>query len=393
MGIYLDNSATTRQYDTVTEEMLRWMKEDYGNPSSLHKMGLTAEKAIRASRSSISHALGVSDAEVYFTGSGTESDNTALFGAAKAKQRQGNRVIVSTIEHPAVLEACKRLAGMGFLIDYLGVDSSGQIRLDELEQAIRSDTILVSVMTVNNELGTVEPIWDIGQLLRKKESILFHSDGVQGFGKLPLNLSQWQVDMFSISGHKIHGPKGTGALYIRKGLLMEPHLVGGGQERGFRSGTENTPGVVGFGKAAELMEFNREKRIQQLAEVRTYLLEGIRAEIRDVELNSPERIFTVSTEAEGPRSSPSILNMSFLGCKGEALLHFLEQEEIFVSTGAACSSKKKGSHVLNAVGFSEERVDSAIRFSFSEFNTVEEMDRVLVALKNTVVRMRSLKRR
>lgn len=392
MGIYLDNSATTRQYDTVTEEMLRWMKDDYGNPSSLHKMGLTAEKAIRESRLRIAHALGVSDTEVYFTGSGTESDNTALFGAAKAKQRQGNRIIVSTIEHPAVLEACKRLASMGFLIDYLPVDQFGQICLDELEQAIRPETILVSVMTVNNELGTVEPIWDIGKLLRTKGSILFHTDGVQGFGKLPLHLSQWQVDLFSVSGHKIHGPKGMGALFVRKGLLLEPHLVGGGQERGFRSGTENTPGVVGFGKAAELMEFNWDKRILQLEKVRTYLLEGIRAEINDVELNSPEHTYN-GIPVEGKRSSPAILNMSFLGCKGEALLHFLEQEEIYVSTGAACSSKKKGSHVLNAVGFPEERIDSAIRFSFSEFNTVEEMDRVLVVLKNTVARMRSLKRR
>lgn len=401
MTIYLDNSATTRQYDLVTEEMLRWMQEEYGNPSSLHRMGLDAERGLKKARSEVAHLLGVASEEIVFTGSGTESDNTAIMGAAQGRRRRGNHIITTSVEHPAVLEACKRLSENGYRVDILPVDSFGAVRIEDLDQAITKETILVSVMTVNNELGTVEPIQAIGEMVKKKGDILFHSDGIQALGKLPIDLPSWQVDLFTISGHKIHGPKGTGALYVKKGFNLAPFLVGGGQERGLRSGTENTPALIGFGRACNLAEMTMDQRVQHMNKLRCYLKEGIRAEIPDALINSPELTWVDAggiQQAVDPQdgqaySSPSILNVSFLGCRGEVLLHSLEQNDIFVSTGAACSSRKKGSHVLQACDYSLERTDSAIRFSFSEYNSVEELDQVLEVLVKTVGWMRNMTRR
>lgn len=389
MLIYLDNSATTRQYNQVTEEMQKWMREEYGNPSSLHRMGLKAERGIRDARKSVAHSLGVTEEEIFFTGGGTEADNTAIFGAAKARRRRGDKIITTKVEHPAVLEACKRLEQSGFHVSYLNVNEFGGVNLQELEETLDDRTILVSVMTVNNELGTVMPIAAIGKLLQSRGEILFHSDGIQALGKVPIQLNNLPADLFSISGHKIHGPKGTGALYIRKGLAIEPYLIGGGQERGFRSGTENTPGVVGLGIATDIMEKTTHSRLQQLRLLRNYLLLGVQAEIPEIWVNSPE-----STDGDldslDPVGSPSILNISFLGCRGEVLLHSLEQEDIYVSTGAACSSRKKSSHVLTAANLSKERIEGAIRFSFSEYNTMQEMEYVLMTLKKTVTKMRKL---
>ena len=388
MFVYLDNSSTTRQYDCVTEEMTRLMKEEFGNPSSLHRMGLHAEKRVKEARESLALSLFVNPEELTFTGSGTESDNTALFGAAEAGKRKGNRIITSKIEHPAILEACKKLEKNGFIVNYIGVDSKGVIDRQELEQLLSDDVILVSVMAVNNELGTVEPIKEISGLVKEKTEALFHTDAVQAFGKIALFPEVQKIDLLSVSGHKIHGPKGTGALYVKKGTHIVPYLYGGGQEKGFRSGTENTPGIAGFGLAAKMMCENFDDRIRRMREAREYLLSGLKTEIADIVINSPEEV-----EGNGPVCCPSILNVSFSGCRGEVLLHSLEQRDIYVSTGAACSSKKKGSHVLAAAGLAAPLIEGTIRFSFSEFNTIEEMDYVLLELKKAVESMRKLLKR
>lgn len=387
MFVYLDNSATTKPYAEVVTETIKYMEDNFGNPSSLHRMGITAEKAIKTSRKSVAKSLGAYDEEIIFTSGGTESNNMALFGVANARKRRGNRIITSKIEHPAILESCRRLEATGFQIEYIDVDSKGVVNLQALESAIDDKTILISIMEVNNEIGAVQPIDEIISLKKKYEKqlgseLIFHVDAVQSYGKLPFNLKNSDIDLMSISGHKIHGPKGIGALYIRKGLSIEPYIYGGGQERSMRSGTENVPGIVGIGKATEMAFNNRIKRLETMKIAKNYLLEGIKAEIKDFRINSQEV------------GIPSILNLSFSGIRGEVLLHTLEQYDIYVSTGSACSSNRKGqSHVLKAMGLSDVEIQGAIRFSFSEFNTTTEMDYVLFNLKNTIDNMRKLNRK
>ncbi|MDD3168085.1 MAG: cysteine desulfurase family protein [Eubacteriales bacterium] len=382
MFVYLDNSATTRPYDAVIAEMVRYMDTHYGNPSSLHRMGMTAEKAMKGARKSIALSLGAKEEEFCFTSGGTEADNMAIFGAALARKRRGDKIITSQIEHPAVLESCRRLEESGFRVEYLPVDENGIVNMQALESVLDNRTILISVMQVNNEVGSVQPISEISELRKRTgnqlgSEILLHTDAVQSYGKYPIQIGE--IDLLSVSGHKIHGPKGAGALYIRKGLRVGPYLFGGGQERGLRSGTENVPAIAGFGVAAELCRRNMDQRIESMRTVKTYLTKGIREEIPDVLFNS---------FGEG---SASILNISFLGVRGEVLLHTLEQSEIYVSTGSACSSNKKGqSHVLKAMGRSDQEIEGAIRFSFCEFNTIKEMDYVLVQLKNAVQKFRKL---
>jgi cysteine desulfurase len=384
MFVYLDNSATTRPYAEVTAGMVKYMETDYGNPSSLHRMGITAEKAMKEARKAVAASLKVKDEEIYFTSGGTEADNTAIFGIAQARKRRGNKIITSMIEHPAVLESCKNLESVGYQVEYIPVDKNGIIQMKAIEQAIDDKTILITVMQVNNEVGSIQPIGEISALKnqigkRLGTEILLHSDAVQSYGKAPVQIAENGIDLLSVSGHKIHGPKGIGALYIRKGLNLSPHLYGGGQERGMRSGTENVPAIAGLGIAAEQSHKNLSKRMEAMKSVKTYLAEGIRAEIPDVRFNSADS------------SSLSILNVSFLGVRGEVLLHTLEQSELYVSTGSACSSNKKGqSHVLKAMGLTDREIEGAIRFSFCEFNTVEEMDHVLDQLKNAVQKFRKL---
>ncbi len=362
----------------MTQEIVKCMEDDFGNPSSLHRMGVIAEKRIRSARRSIAMQLGVTDGEIYFTSGGTEADNAALYGAAQALKRRGNRIITSKIEHPAVLETCRKLASSGFEVIYVGTDSKGRADIGEIEQHINDRTILISLMHVNNETGTIQPLEAIG-LLAKHGGICFHSDAVQSFGKLSLAPHKSGLDMLSLSAHKIHGPKGVGAMYIRNGCRIDPLIVGGGQENGARSGTENVPGIAGFAKAAEIICSGQNAKMKDMAKVRAYLLRGIKDEIGDIRINS--------LEADG--CSPAILNVSFEGTRGEVLLHMLEQSDIFVSTGSACSSKRKNrSHVLKAMGLSDSQIDSAIRFSFSEFNTIEEMDQTLDRLKTAVKSMR-----
>lgn len=390
MLVYLDNSATTRQYDQVTAAMTEAMRDNFGNPSSLHSLGLKAEKEVKASRRSIAKALGASEDEIYFTSCGTESDNTVLMGAAQAKKRRGNKIIVSQVEHPAILEPAKRLEAMGYKIEYIGVDRMCGLNMEQLKNALSEDTILISVMGVNNETGRIMPIDKIAELKKEYNSktgadIWFHCDGVQAFGKIPVNVKKEYsgVDFISASAHKIHGPKGMGALFARKGLNLPPFMLGGGQERHMRSGTENTPGIIGFGKACEIAEGNFEQRTATMREAKDYLMKLIKDQVSDIAVNSPE----------DETGAPSVLNISFMGTRGEVLLHTLEQDGIFVSTGSACSSNhstSKGSHVLNAMGLSPKEIEGAIRFSFSEFNTKEEMEYVADKVKTAVERFRRL---
>lgn len=366
--IYLDNSATTRQLDQVTEVMLHYMKQDFGNPSSLYSLGVTAEKAVKDARKQLMKAMDRQQGNVYFTSGGTEADSMAIFGAAMARKRRGRRIITSKVEHPAVLEACRRLEEQGFEVVYVDVDENCILDTQMLQDAVNEETILITVMQVNNETGAIMPIDELAGY--KKDAIL-HTDAVQAFGKVPLPK---HADMISVSGHKIHGPKGSGALWVNNGIHIPPFLVGGGQEQGMRSGTENVPAIAGLGKAAEL---TMEKSTAE--DVRSYLMEGIKAEIKDIKINSPKD------------GCPSVLNISFLGTRAEVLLHTLEQDEIYVSTGSACSSNKKGqSHVLKAMGLNDKEIEGAIRFSFSRFNTIEEMDQVLDKVKQAVMRFRRL---
>ena len=390
MLVYLDNSATTRQYDEVTDVMSRAMRENFGNPSSLHSLGLKAEKEVKNARKILAQSLGAGEEEVFFTSCGTESDNTVLMGAAQAKKRRGKKIIVSAVEHPAILEPAKKLESMGFEVAYIGVDKQCRLNMESLKNAVTDDTILISVMGVNNETGTIMPIEEIARFKEEYNrthgtDIWLHTDAVQAFGKILVNLKKEYkgVDFLSASAHKIHGPKGMGLLYMKKGLNLVPFLLGGGQERHMRSGTENTPGIVGFGKAAELAMRDFDERIQRMSTARQRLLEQICAEIKDIRINSPE----------GEEACPSVLNLSFLGTRGEVLLHTLEQDGIFVSTGSACfsnHSSAKGSHVLNAMGLTPKEIEGAIRFSFSEFNTEEEMDFTADKVKAAVARFRRL---
>lgn len=366
--IYLDNSATTKQLDQVTQVMLYYMKDAFGNPSSLYSLGVTAEKAVKEARKQLMKAMDRQQGELYFTSGGTEADSMAIFGAAMARKRRGRRVITSKVEHPAVLEACKRLEEQGFEVVYIGVDDQCRLDVERLKDAVNEETVLITVMQVNNETGAIMPIDRIAEY---KKNALLHTDAVQAFGKVALPKN---ADMISVSGHKIHGPKGSGALWIDKGIHIPPFLVGGGQESGMRSGTENVPAIAGLGKAAELtMEKNTAE------DVCGYLLEGLKTEIKDIKINSPED------------GCPSVLNISFLGTRAEVLLHTLEQDQIYVSTGSACSSNKKGqSHVLKAMGLTDKEIEGAVRFSFSRFNTIEEMDQVLEKVKGAVTRFRRL---
>ena len=374
MLIYLDNSATTRQYDAVTQAMKEAMEDSFGNPSSLHSLGLKSEKLMRESRRTVAKTMGAAEGEIIFTSGGTESDNTALFGIAHARKRDGKKIITSCVEHPAVLEACRALEQEGFTVEYIGVDDKCRLNMEQLAAAINEETTLMSIMTVNNETGTIMPVEEIAAM---KGRAVFHTDAVQGYGKV--DLTHTGADLISVSGHKIHGPKGMGALYVRKGVRLPAFIVGGGQEGHMRSGTENVPGIIGLGKAAELACSDIKGRTAKMRAARDYLLEGLLDGLSDIRVNSPED------------GAAGVLNLSFLGTRGEVLLHTLEQDGIFVSTGSACSSNKKGqSHVLKAMGLKDKEIEGAIRFSFSEFNTIEEMDYVIEKVKAAVTRFRRL---
>ena len=371
--IYLDNSATTKPCKACLDAMNKALEQDFGNPSSLYRIGLDAEKIVKRSREIIASSIGADPSEIYFTSGGTESDDTAIFGAWEARKKQGKRVITTAVEHPAVLRCFEKLAREGADVKYVPVLHDGKLDMDAFREYLNDDTVLVSVMHVNNETGAVFPIEEIAKEISKYPNVLFHSDCVQSYGKLDIDVKKLGADMISISGHKVHASKGIGALYVRNGIHIPPFILGGGQESGFRSGTENVPGIAGFGAAAE-------KLCPVDPKIKEHLKKRILEEIDNVRINSPED------------GVSSILNVSFIGCRGEVLLHMLEQDGIYVSTGSACSSHTKGSHVLKAQGLKDEEIEGALRFSFCSANTIEEIDTVVEKLKEYTAAQRRLRK-
>lgn len=376
MEIYLDNSATTKPYPKVCESMVKAMREDYYNPSSVYRQGVLVEKKIEEHRTYIANTLKCSSKEILFTSGGTESINTAIFSVKNSKKKH---IITSMIEHPATLQAMKKMEESGFDITYLKPLKSGCITADEVIKHMGEDTCLVSLMAVNNELGSKTDVVEIAKRVKEINSdTIIHVDAVQAYLKLKLFVNDGVIDFLSLSGHKIHGPKGIGVLYHRNGVKIPAHIVGGGQEGNFRSGTENVPGIFGIGTAVEEFYPNMDEKINYIEEMKNYLKSNLTEKISNIKVLSPQD------------SVCHILNVSFLGVRGEVLLHSLESEGICVSTGSACSSKKSGSHVLNALEFTKQEKEGAIRFSLSEYNTIEEMDVVVRALEKNVNMIRTI---
>ena len=382
--IYLDNAATTVCYQEAADAVRRALLTEYGNPSSMHKKGVDAEKIVREATKTLAGILKGKEKEIFYTSGGTESDNWALFGAARANARRGKHLITTAVEHPAVSAPLAQLREEGYDITVLPVGPDGRVTPEQVLSALREDTVLVSVMMVNNEIGTVEPVAEIGKQIHKKDpGVLFHVDAVQAFGKLPVCPKRMDIDMLSVSGHKIHGPKGIGLLYIDERTKIRPLILGGGQQKGMRSGTDNVPGIAGLAAAAEKICGGQESNAAQMQRCRERLLEGL-AELDDVRINGPAAEACV----------PYIVNASFLGIRSEVLLHALEDRKIYVSSGSACSSHKRAdSAVLTAIGCSREEKESAIRFSFSELTTEEEIDRTLEALRELVPVLRRFVRK
>lgn len=368
MEVYFDNAATTQVYPEVRELMVKLMQEDYGNPSSLHMKGVVAENYIKEARIRIAKQLKCQEKEIVFTSGGTESNNLAIIGAAMARRRAGKHIITTAIEHASVSATMDFLSKEGFEVSYVGVDSNGMVKLDELSKLLREDTILVSVMYVNNEIGVIEPIEQIAEVVHGfNKQILFHVDAVQAFGKLVFSPKRLNVDLLSMSGHKIHGPKGSGALYIRDGVLIRPIIYGGGQQKAMRSGTENVPAIAGMGLAAELIYTNHQERIAHMLKLRDTFIEKV---------TGLENVYSNTGDA------PHLASISFVGIRSEVMLHALEDKGIYVSAGSACSSNKPHvSNVLKAIELPPERLESTLRFSFSEFNTMEEVEYTVDTIK------------
>ena len=384
MEVYLDNSATTRCFDEVAALMTQIMCEDYGNPSSLHRKGVEAEKYIRYAKEVIAKNLKVNEKEIIFTSGGTESDNLALRGCAYANCRSGRHLITTQIEHPAILQTMKHLEEEGFKVTYLPVDSKGCIRLEDLERAITGETILVSIMHTNNEVGSLQPIEEAGALIKRMNPrILFHVDAVQGYGKFRIYPKKMKIDLLSVSGHKIHGPKGIGFLYIDEKVKIKPILFGGGQQGGTRSGTENVPGVAGLAKAVEMIYQNLDEEVERLYELKRIFVEGVR-KIDDVIVNGhPDET-----------GAPHVVSVSIRGVRSEVLLHALEDKGIYVSAGSACSAHKpQPSATLQAMGVDQELLGSTIRFSFSVFTTMEEVGYTLQAMYDIIPMLRKYTRK
>jgi len=366
--IYFDNSSTTKVCPEAAEKVMEMMTENYGNPSSLHTLGFRAEQEMTAARKAVAGLLGAKPEEIYFTSGGTESNNLALFGAANARKKRGRRIVTTEIEHPSVTNVMKRLEQEGFEVVFLKPDSFGRISPEQVKQAVTGDTILVSMMRVNNEVGTILPVEAGAEAIREVGApALLHVDAVQAFGKLPLRPEKMGIDLMSVSAHKIHGPKGVGALYVRRGVRIDPHTFGGGQEKNVRPGTESSPLIAGFGAAVQALP-ETERELSLLTELCTYCRNEL-SKIPGVELNSPEEAL------------PYIVNFSAGGVRAETMLHYLSSRGIYVSSGSACS-KGKESPVLDAMGLPRERIASALRLSFSRFSTKEEVELFLAALKD-----------
>lgn len=383
MEAYFDNSATTRCTQAAVDVMQKALLEDYGNPSSLHMKGVTAENYIKTATAQIAKILKVSEKEILFTSGGTESNNLALIGTAIANQRAGRHIITTAIEHASVYNPLIFLEEQGYEVTYLPVDHEGRISLDELEAAVREDTILVSMMHVNNEIGTIEPVEEAAARVHAKNPrTLFHVDAIQSFGKLRIYPKRMGIDLLSVSGHKIHGPKGVGFLYIKDKTKIRPIIHGGGQQRDMRSGTENVPGIAGIGVAAAQIYENFDEKIDALYELREYLVAGMQA-FDGVTING----------ASGRAAAPHIVSVSFAGIRAEVLLHALEDRQIYVSTGSACSSNHPAiSGTLKAIGVKPELLDATVRFSLSVDSTKEEADYVLAQLAELLPQLRRFRR-
>ena len=383
MEAYFDNSATTRCYPEVAEIVVKTMTEDFGNPSAMHLKGVEAEKYVREAAQTLAKILKVNEKEIIFTSGGTESNNLALFGGADANKRSGNHIITTSVEHAAVGQPAERLEQMGYEVTIVPVDHRGVVQLEALEKALCPDTILVSTMYVNNEVGAVMPVEEIAKLVHEKSpKALYHVDAIQAFGKYRIYPKKAGIDMLSVSSHKIHGPKGVGFLYINEKARIQPQILGGGQQAGMRSGTDNVPGIAGLGVAAKMVYTDFDEKIEHMYQLKERLAEGF-LKLPDVRLNGMEI-------REG---APQILSASFLGVRSEVLLHTLEEKGIYVSAGSACSShKRKAAGTLSAMGMEAAQRESTLRFSFSEENTFEEVDYALEVIGQVLPMLRRYSR-
>ena len=377
--VYLDYSATTPVKEEVVQEMIPYFTQQFGNPSSLYTLGLVAKAALDKARGQVADLINADPKEVFFTGCGSEADNWALMGVANALKDKGNHIITTKIEHHAMLHTCEFLEKNGYDVTYLDVEADGTVKPETLESAITDKTILISVMFVNNEVGTVEPIKELAAIA-KKHKILFHTDAVQALANVPIDVKELGIDLMSMSAHKIYGPKGVGAMFMRKGLRLPNFIHGGAQEMGRRAGTENLAGIVGFGKAAELAKANFDNHVKHCAELRNYLVERVTGEIKDTFVNG-------SMEHRHPGNA----NITFKYIEGESILLLLDYKGISVSTGSACSSKSlKPSHVLEALGVPVEMIHGTVRFTVGDFTTKEDIDYVVDSLKEVVEKLRML---
>ena len=382
--VYLDNSATTMAYECVGDIVRKVMCKDYGNPSSMHAKGVEAEQYIKEAKETFAKLLKVKDKEIFFTSGGTESDNLALRGAAHANQRAGKHLITSAIEHPAIINTMRHLEEEGFRVTYLPVDRYGRIKLEALKEALCEDTILVSVMYVNNEVGSVQPIQEAASIVKAyNKNILFHVDAVQGFGKYRIYPGKLKVDLCSVSGHKIHGPKGTGVLYIGENVKIKPIVYGGEQQKNVRSGTENVPGIAGLSLAAKTIYQDLDVKVAKMRSLKKHFIEGVGG-IEDTTIHG----------LYDETSAPHIISVGFAGIRSEVLLHALEEKGIYVSSGSACASNHpQVSGVLRGIGARQEFLDATLRFSMSEFTTLQEIDYTLDTLYNIVPNLRKYTRR
>lgn len=389
MEVYLDNSATTRVLPEVAELMTKIMCEDYGNPSSLHMKGVQAENHLRYAKETLSRLLKVNEKEIFFTSGGTESDNMALMGCAFANSRRGKHIVTTQIEHPAILRTCAYLETLGYCVTYLPVDACGLISLDDLQRAITPGTVLVSIMHTNNEIGALQPIAEAGALIKRMNpATLFHVDAVQGFGKAKIYPKRMGIDLLSVSGHKIHGPKGIGMLYIGDRVKIQPLLYGGGQQMNLRSGTDNVPGAAGMARAAELLYQHYDEDIARLYACKKRFMDGVR-KLEGVKING-----LLPDQPDGEGTAPHIVSVSVAGVRSEVLLHALEEEGIYVSAGSACSAHKpQPSATLKAIGVDKALLGSTIRFSFSVYTTFEEIDYTLQAMYDKIPLLRRYVRR
>lgn len=378
-NIYFDNAATTKLDDEVLKEMLPYLKDNYGNPSSIYKLGREARKAIEDSREKIVKVLNCKANEIYFTAGGSESDNTAIKGIAKANKKRGNHIITSKIEHPAVLETCKQLEKEGFEITYISVDEKGIVDLEELKKSIKPTTILITIMFANNEIGTIQPIEEIGKIA-KGNNIYFHTDSVQAVGSIKIDVQKLNIDSLSLSGHKFYGPKGVGALYVKTGVPFEKFISGGHQERNKRAGTENVAGIVGIGKAIELAYENLDEYNKKIKELRDYYVKQVEEKIPYIKING-----------DMEKRLPGNSNISFRFIEGEGLLLNLDLKGICASSGSACTSGSLDpSHVLLAIGLPHEIAHGSLRVSIGKYNTKEEIDHLIENLMEIVTRLREM---